>query len=46
MAELEKLMAGGKELEKLEDELQGSGATNGASNEAARSEGSTSETVG
>jgi simple sugar transport system ATP-binding protein len=46
MAELEKLMAGGKELEKLEDELQGSGATNGASSEAARSEGSTSETVG
>src|ERR671911_404431 len=46
MAELEKLMAGGKELEKLEDELQGSDATNGASNEAARSEGSTSEPIG
>jgi simple sugar transport system ATP-binding protein len=37
-AELEKLMAGGAELEKLEDELQGNGA--------AKSEGSASETVG
>ena len=40
--ELEKLMAGGAELEKLEAELQESDATNGA----ARSDGSTSETVG
>jgi simple sugar transport system ATP-binding protein len=37
-AELEKLMAGGAELEKLEDELQREGAT--------KSEGSASETVG
>jgi hypothetical protein len=37
MAELEKLMAGGKELEKLEDELQGSKATESEESESGRS---------
>jgi hypothetical protein len=34
VAELEKLMAGGKELEKLEDELQGSGAAGSEESES------------